>query len=216
MSSINRKCVRAPHCLLSGRLCQRQFPEHCVELCRLSEVAGTRAQVTKVEMEGGVVDLNLSEMVVGSLALRFVNKDTGEALPEGRTRPEVILRHLATRPGQVVPPPPFSHTHTHTHTRSFQRNTVQTLRCMHAVVHHRESSRIYCSILVGGAGNLQELCNLLVSSGLPGCLPCLDASLRSKRNCEQVGQRDEAPAAGVQHAAGIPGHRQRVQHGPLR
>lgn len=40
-------------------------------------------------------------MVVGNLNLRFVDRKTGEVREEGATRPEVILRQLATRQGQV-------------------------------------------------------------------------------------------------------------------
>ena len=58
-------------------------------------------QVTKVDMENGTVDLRFSEMIVNNLNLRFVDRKTGESREDGATRPEVILRQLTTRPGQV-------------------------------------------------------------------------------------------------------------------
>ena len=58
-------------------------------------------QVTKVDMENGTVDLRFSEMIVNNLNLRFVDRKTGESKEEGATRPDVILRQLSTRPGQV-------------------------------------------------------------------------------------------------------------------
>ncbi len=58
-------------------------------------------QVTKVDMENGTVDLRFSEMIVNNLNLRFVDRKTGESKEDGATRPDVILRQLTTRPGQV-------------------------------------------------------------------------------------------------------------------
>lgn len=62
---------------------------------------GIFGQVTDVSMEDGIVDLKVAEMEVNNVTLRFINKKTGESKEEGATRPEVIMRHLATRPGQV-------------------------------------------------------------------------------------------------------------------
>ena len=58
-------------------------------------------QVTDVDDSSGVINVRLSEMVVGNLNLRYVDRKTSEVREEGATRPEVILRQLATRPGQV-------------------------------------------------------------------------------------------------------------------
>lgn len=58
-------------------------------------------QVTDVDDASGVINVRLSEMVVGNLNLRFVDRKTSEVREEGATRPEVILRQLSTRPGQV-------------------------------------------------------------------------------------------------------------------
>jgi hypothetical protein len=55
-------------------------------------------------MADGVVDVRLAEMVVAGLALRYVDRKSGEARDEGRTRPEVVMRQLTTRPGQARHP----------------------------------------------------------------------------------------------------------------
>ena len=59
------------------------------------------AQVAGVDMADGIAQVQLAEMVVSGLALRYVDRKSGEARDEGRTRPEVIMRQLTTRPGQV-------------------------------------------------------------------------------------------------------------------
>jgi hypothetical protein len=58
-------------------------------------------QVTQVDMAGNVVQLKVAEMTVGTVNLRFVDRKTGETKEDGATRPDVILRNLSTRPGQV-------------------------------------------------------------------------------------------------------------------
>ncbi len=60
--------------------------------------------MTEVDDTGGVINVKLAEMVVGNLNLRYVDRKTGEVREEGATRPEVVLRQLATRPGQVCTP----------------------------------------------------------------------------------------------------------------
>ena len=67
----------------------------------MPQISTTPLQVTKVDMENGVVDLQFSEMVVNAVNLRFTDRKTGEIKEGGATRPEVILRQLTTRPGQV-------------------------------------------------------------------------------------------------------------------
>ncbi len=64
-------------------------------LCRIA------LQVVDVEMGGGVADLRLAEAVVTSVNLRYVDPKSAEVRDEGRTQPEVILRQLCTKPGQV-------------------------------------------------------------------------------------------------------------------
>ena len=58
-------------------------------------------QVTGVELKGGVAEVAVAEMQVASVGLRFINAKTGEARDEGATRPDIVLRHLTTRPGRV-------------------------------------------------------------------------------------------------------------------
>ena len=71
-------------------------------------------QVTGVELRGGVAEVAVAEMQVASVGLRFVNAKTGEVREDGGTRPDVVLRHLTTRPGRVSSclalalPPSFS------------------------------------------------------------------------------------------------------------
>ena len=50
---------------------------------------------------GDVAAVRCAEAVVNRVALKYVDAKTGEARDEGRTRPEVVLRQLATRPGRV-------------------------------------------------------------------------------------------------------------------
>ncbi len=69
--------------------------------CRSDKQLSSAVQVTDVDDSSGVINVRLSEMVVGNLNLRFVDRKTSEVREEGATRPEVVLRQLATRPGQV-------------------------------------------------------------------------------------------------------------------
>jgi len=59
-------------------------------------------------MENGTVDLQFSEMMVNAVNLRYTDRLTGEIKEGGATRPEVILRQLTTRPGQVLLSPETS------------------------------------------------------------------------------------------------------------
>ena len=52
-------------------------------------------------LRGGVAEVKLAEMQVNSVNLRFKDPKTGEVREEGSTRPDIILRHLCTKPGQV-------------------------------------------------------------------------------------------------------------------
>ena len=56
-------------------------------------------------MEGDVVKLRMAEMLVGRMNLKYQDKKTGDIKDEGTTKPEVIMRQLCTRPGQVCPHP---------------------------------------------------------------------------------------------------------------
>ena len=54
------------------------------------------------DREDGVLELGAAEATVAALALRWVDRETGEVRPQGGyTRPDVILRQLATAPGRV-------------------------------------------------------------------------------------------------------------------
>ncbi|BDA46032.1 Outer envelope protein 80, chloroplastic [Coccomyxa sp. Obi] len=77
------------------------FSSAVKRLNRWYEDRGIFGQVTEVDDTGGVINVKLAEMVVGNLNLRYVDRKTGEVREEGATRPEVVLRQLATRPGQV-------------------------------------------------------------------------------------------------------------------
>jgi hypothetical protein len=74
----------------------------------VSSLTSSCCQVTEVDDSSGVIKIKLAEMVVGNLNLRYVDRKTGEVREEGATRPEVILRQLATRPGQVRPLKPWT------------------------------------------------------------------------------------------------------------
>lgn len=58
-------------------------------------------QVTHVEMDNEVAKVKVAEMRVGRMNLQYQDKKTGDIKDEGATRPEVIMRQLCTRPGQV-------------------------------------------------------------------------------------------------------------------
>ena len=52
------------------------------------------------DVVGHVAQLQVKEVKVGKVNLQFQDKDTGE-VKEGRTKPDIITRHLQTKPGQV-------------------------------------------------------------------------------------------------------------------
>ncbi|XP_068641814.1 outer envelope protein 80, chloroplastic isoform X2 [Aristolochia californica] len=57
--------------------------------------------VSDVEiLSGGILRLQVSEAVVNSISIRFLDRRTGEPTT-GKTRPETILRQLTTKKGQV-------------------------------------------------------------------------------------------------------------------
>jgi outer membrane protein insertion porin family len=95
--------VQAAFAGLRGRTLN--FNAFAAAVARLNgwyEAQGVLGQVVDVELGAGdVMQVRLAEATVSSIALRYVDPKTGEARQEGRTRPEVVLRQLATRPGQV-------------------------------------------------------------------------------------------------------------------
>ena len=54
-------------------------------------------------MNGNTAELQVSEMTINDIHLRFVDRVTGETKDEGKTKPEVILRQVLSQPGQVSP-----------------------------------------------------------------------------------------------------------------
>ncbi|KAG7666840.1 hypothetical protein Ndes2526B_g04666 [Nannochloris sp. 'desiccata'] len=66
------------------------------------EEHGVLGQVIDVELgQGDVAQVKVAEATVNRIALRYVDPKTGEAREEGKTRPDIVLRHLTTQPGQV-------------------------------------------------------------------------------------------------------------------
>ncbi|PNH04392.1 Outer envelope protein 80, chloroplastic [Tetrabaena socialis] len=59
------------------------------------------SEVSDYSFEGGTLQLQLSEAVVKSVALRFLDAASGAPKDKTRTRPHIITRHLTTKPGQV-------------------------------------------------------------------------------------------------------------------
>lgn len=57
-------------------------------------------QVSHVGMNGNIAELQVSEVKINSINLRFKD-EAGEVKDEGVTRSDVILRELLSRPGQV-------------------------------------------------------------------------------------------------------------------
>lgn len=93
---------RAFHGLRGKTLNFNDLAAAVARLNRWYEEQGVLGQVVDVELGAGdVAQVKLAEAVVNRIALRFVDSKTGEAREEGRTRPEVVLRQLTTRPGQV-------------------------------------------------------------------------------------------------------------------
>ena len=56
-----------------------------------------------MNMNGNTAELQVSEMTINDIHLRFVDRVTGETKDEGKTKPEIILRQVLSQPGQVSP-----------------------------------------------------------------------------------------------------------------
>ena len=63
-------------------------------------------QVTSTTLEGGTLKIKVDEVVVNDINLRFENRKSGEVRAEGKTKPDVILRHILSQPGKVRPQNP--------------------------------------------------------------------------------------------------------------
>ncbi|PNW78727.1 hypothetical protein CHLRE_09g388097v5 [Chlamydomonas reinhardtii] len=62
---------------------------------------GIMGMVSDYTFEGGQLQLQCAEAVVGSVTLRFLDAASGQPKAKTRTRPHIITRHLTTKPGQV-------------------------------------------------------------------------------------------------------------------
>ncbi|KAF5835670.1 surface antigen-domain-containing protein [Dunaliella salina] len=62
---------------------------------------GILGQVTDFDIHDGIVSLECAEATVGDVKLTFIDGKTQQPVESPRTRPEVILRHMTTAPGQV-------------------------------------------------------------------------------------------------------------------
>lgn len=66
------------------------------------EERGLFGQVVSVQMSAaGVATLQVAEAVVRNISVRTLDKETMEPVKVAKTKPEVITRHISTRPGQV-------------------------------------------------------------------------------------------------------------------
>ena len=52
-------------------------------------------------MNENTAELQISEMTISSINLRFEDRKTGEVKDEGKTKPEIILRQVLSQPGHV-------------------------------------------------------------------------------------------------------------------
>ena len=58
-------------------------------------------QVTSTTLEGNKLKFKIDEVIVNGINLRFENRKSGEVKGEGKTKPDVILRHILSQPGKV-------------------------------------------------------------------------------------------------------------------
>lgn len=81
------------------------FNELTTAVARLNawyEQHGVLGQVIDVTMGAGdIAALKVAEATVNRISLRYADSKTGEVREEGRTKPDVILRQVTTRPGQA-------------------------------------------------------------------------------------------------------------------
>jgi outer membrane protein insertion porin family len=57
--------------------------------------------VVDFTFEGGIVELCIGEALVKDVQLQFVDQKSGTVKEEGATKPDIITRHLTTKPGRV-------------------------------------------------------------------------------------------------------------------
>ena len=53
-------------------------------------------------MSENTAEVQISEMTINSINLRFEDRKSGDVKDEGKTKPEVILRQVLSQPGQVL------------------------------------------------------------------------------------------------------------------
>lgn len=78
----------------------RKIPNQ-VDSSALSELLFLANQVTSTTLEGGTLKIKVDEVVVNGINLRFENRKSGEVRAEGKTKPDVILRHILSQPGKA-------------------------------------------------------------------------------------------------------------------
>merc|ERR1719375_852306 len=70
------------------------------QLNKWYEVKGIFGQVTDADMKGNVAELRMKEARISRVSLKFLNPETGEQCI-GKTNPEVIMKNITIKPGQV-------------------------------------------------------------------------------------------------------------------
>lgn len=66
------------------------------------EKSGVLGQVVDVQMgTDDIARIKVGEAVVNRVSLRYIDPETGESREEGKTKPDIIMRQLSTRPGQI-------------------------------------------------------------------------------------------------------------------
>lgn len=70
------------------------------QLNKWYEDKGIFGQVTDADMKGNVAELRMKEARISRVSLKFLNPETGEQCI-GKTNPEVIMKNITIKPGQV-------------------------------------------------------------------------------------------------------------------
>lgn len=79
-----------------------QFKAGLEKLNSWYEARGLFGQVVDVEMSAaGVANVKVAEAVVRNVSVRTLDKETMEPVQEAKTKPEIVMRHISTKPGQV-------------------------------------------------------------------------------------------------------------------
>lgn len=79
----------------------REMSRACTELRNWYNERGYIADVIDIDQDSrGTVNIQVTEALVNKVVLKF-NKGNGESSQKGKTKPEVLLRHLTNKPGQL-------------------------------------------------------------------------------------------------------------------